>query len=83
MSKVHPYSKSSEFAKRDGHTVAAQTPGTKQIKQEFLNMGRGQPSTISWAPTSRVFDRDYRVPDEDDATNQDTVTPFVGNPLIW
>jgi hypothetical protein len=67
--------------KTGAHTEMAQTAGSKQQGAQHLRLG--QPSTLSWAPPSRIYTRDYRVPDEDDATNKDTVSPFVGNPLQY
>ena len=83
MSKVTPYSKDAEFAKVDGHTVAAQTPGTKQVKQQFIRQMGGEPADIGFVGPARVYTQDYRIKDEDDATNQDIVRPFLGNPLVW
>ena len=80
--KIRPYAKNDEFAKVDGHTVAAQTPGTKQVKQQFLNMR--DPAEIGFAPPSRLYSQDYRYPmDTVDSSGQDIVTQFLGNPLVW
>lgn len=62
-------------------TKQGQSGGTKQVKAQLL--GRGQPSDIGFCPPSRVYTQDYRVPDADDATNKDIVSPFLGNPLGW
>lgn len=67
--------------KTGAHTSRGQTGGSKQVGQQFLQLG--SPMSLSWAPTSRIYTRDYRVPDEDDKSNQDTVSPFVGNPLAF
>ena len=69
------YPKSGQVTEKD------QSEGSKQTKEQFLRVG--QPSDLGFCPPSRLYTRDYRVPDEDDATNKDTVSPFVGNPLVW
>lgn len=72
----------SDSCKKGAHTSVGQTGGTKQVRAEFLRTG--QAADIFKAPPSRLFTRDYcKVKDYDDKGNQDTVGPFVGNPLLW
>lgn len=68
-------------SKENGHTAMAQTPGSKQIAQEFLRDAT-QPADIHKAPPSRVYTRDYGKvqPEKDDV---DLVSPALGNPLRW
>lgn len=67
---------------KQGHTVKDQTGGSKQLAAAFTE--RSRPADIFKAPLARLYTRDYcKMPDADDATDKDTVTPFLGNPLIW
>lgn len=64
---------------KDGpYTKEKQSPGTKQVDCEYLQLG--QASDVGTAPPSRVYTRDYSKtrPEADDS---DTVSPFLGNPL--
>ena len=71
-----------DYKKAAAHTDKAQTGGSKQVKAQFL--AAGQPSDIGHCPPARLYTRSYeKVPDADDKTYGDTVSPFVGNPIIW
>jgi hypothetical protein len=55
-----------------------QSWGSKVVKDEHLRLG--QASDIGTAPPVRVYTRDYKKT-KPEADDQDTVSPFIGNPL--
>lgn len=65
-----------------GHcTKEEQTTGTKVLKSQELR--NGQAADIGVAPPDRVYSRDYSKVDPDGDQHDDTLSPFVGNPLRW
>lgn len=66
-------------SKSNGHTSRGQTGGSKQLGQQFLRPG--QATTLGKIPTNRLYSRDYRKTERE--SGPDTVSPFVGNPLIF
>ena len=64
----------------DGHTLAAQTAGSKQVK--VVHYRAGMAVDIHKAPPSRLYTRDYaKVPPSPE--DVDLVSPVLGNPLRW
>lgn len=67
---------------KDGQlTQEEQTAGTKQVKSEMLRAG--QAATVGTITTDRVYSRDYSKIDVDNDQHDDTLSPFLGNPLSW
>lgn len=68
------------FRKRASESQQEQSPGSKVLRTEVLRPG--QAADFGRAPPSRIYTRDYkktgRSPDD-----QDTVQPYLGNPLAW
>lgn len=62
-----------------GQTKKAQAPESKQLKEELLRLG--QASDIGKAPPMRVYSRDYSKVDPDGDQGDDTLSPYLGNPL--
>lgn len=62
-------------------TQEEQTAGSKQIKAEHLRLG--QAATVGEITTDRVYSRDYSKVDPDGDQHDDTLSPFLGNPLGW
>lgn len=69
------------YPKEDCCTKMPQTTGSKQVKS--LHLQPGQAADIGPAPTARVYSRDYSKVDPDGDQHDDTLTPFLGNPLRW
>lgn len=68
------------FRKAAAQTKEEQSPGSKVLRTERLRSG--QVADLGRASTSRIYTRDYsKVGKSKD--DQDTVGPFLGNPLIW
>lgn len=57
------------------------SPGCKTIKDERLALG--QAADIGPAPPARAYSRDYSKKDPDGDQRDDTLSPFLGNPLGW
>jgi hypothetical protein len=67
---------------KDGHhTKEEQSPGSKLLQHEHLRPG--QAADIGVAPPVRVYSRDYSKTDPDGDQKDDTLSPFLGNPLGW
>jgi hypothetical protein len=65
---------------KDGQeTREEQSWGSKQLKDELLRIG--QASNIGPAPPMRVYSRDYSKKDPDGDQQDDTLSPYLGNPL--
>jgi hypothetical protein len=64
----------------DGHTLMAQTSGSKSIKVDFAP--GDVPADIGPAPTTRVYTRDY-AKDPPSPDDKDFITGTLGNPLRW
>lgn len=62
----------------EGQSRMEDSPGTKCVDEELLRFG--QASDIGTAPPVRVYTRDYKKTGRE-ADDQDTVSPFLGNPL--
>lgn len=62
-------------------TKESQSAGSKVVKSQHL--APGQAADIGPAPTSRVYSRDYSKQDPDGDQRDDTLSPFLGNPLGW
>jgi hypothetical protein len=67
---------------KDGQlTKEEQSPGSKGLKSEYLRPG--QAATVGTITTDRVYSRDYSKIDVDADQHDDTLSPFLGNPLGW
>lgn len=66
------------YPKNGQLTQEEQTAGTKGLKCEHLQ--NGQAADLGVAPPARVYSRDYSkvAPATDD-----TLSPFLGDPLRW
>lgn len=73
MSKTYP--KAGKFTQEE------QTAGSKRIKNEDLRLG--QAATVGTITTDRIYSRDYSKIDVDADQHDDTLSPFLGNPLGW
>lgn len=69
------------YPKNGHHTQEEQSPGSKLLKHEHLRLG--QAADIGEAPPARVYSRDYSKKDPDADQQDDTLSPFLGNPLGW
>jgi hypothetical protein len=69
------------YPKKGTCTQEEQTAGTKQIKCEMLQ--NGQAASIGTITPDRIYSRDYSKIDVDNDQHDDTLTPFLGNPLRW
>ena len=69
------------YPKNGQLTQEEQSPGTKGLKCEHLRPG--QAADIGVAPPARVYSRDYSKTDPDGDQYDDTVSSFLGNPLVW
>ena len=68
---------SATYPKSGPRSQKEQSPGSKRLKVELL--ANGQAADIGDAPPSRVYTNDYsKKPPRD---TDDTVTPWLGNPL--
>lgn len=70
------------YPKNGGQGTREQTGGSKQLKEQFL--APGQAADIHKVPPRRIYDRDYcKVDETPDTDDTDTVSPVLGNPLVW
>ncbi len=69
------------YPKDGNYSQEEQSPGTKQVKCDHLRLG--QAADIGVAPPMRVYSRDYSKTDPDGDQQDDTLSPFLGNPLGW
>lgn len=69
------------YPKTGQATQEEQSAGTKLVKNEMLRPG--QAADIGVAPPARVYSRDYSKIDIDNDQYDDTLSPFLGNPLGW
>jgi len=69
------------YPKNGQLTQEEQSPGTKGLKCEHLHLG--QAATVGTVTTDRVYSRDYSKTDPDKDQHDDTLSPFLGNPLGW
>ena len=67
------------FPKSGQLTKEEQSGGTKVLRSEMLRLG--QAADIGPAPVARVFSRDYSKIDPDHDQDDDTLSPYLGNPL--
>lgn len=72
---------SATYPKSGKFTQEEQTAGSKRIKDEDLRLG--QAATVGTITTDRVYSRDYSKIDVDNDQHDDTLSPFLGNPLGW
>lgn len=72
---------SATYPKNGNCTQEEQTSGTKVLKAQELRPGEA--ADIGPAPPARVYSRDYSKKDPDGDQNDDTLSPFLGNPLRW
>lgn len=63
----------------EGQSRSKETFGAKTVKEEILQIG--QASNIGEAPPMRVYSRDYSKKDPDGDQLDDTLSPYLGNPL--
>lgn len=69
------------YPKAGQTTQEEQTTGSKQIKSEMLRAG--QAATVGSITTDRIYSRDYSKIDIDDDQHDDTLSQYLGNPLVW
>lgn len=67
------------FPKAGQLTQEEQSGGTKVLRSEMLRLG--QAADVGPAPPARVYSRDYSKKDPDHDQYDDTLSPYLGNPL--
>ena len=71
------------FPKQGAQSKEEQSPGSKVIREENLRLGQAADLGPGHAPPARVLSRDYSKKDPDGDQHDDTLSPFLGNPLGW
>lgn len=69
-----------DYAKKGQDSKMSQSAHSKAVKEQKIDIHRGEAASIFDAPTSRVYTNDYlkkgRAPDD-----KDVVSKYLGNPL--